>query len=193
MCHNFILLIAPNGPPTNFIVTADTSTQLTLSWKPPVVEERNGIIIRYYYNCSSDNITTAIESTTGLTAVVRGLKPFTNYTCSVRPATVAGNGTMTASNTMTTAEDGEYSLLVVIVTHYSSLISLAPSLVKNLASVGQSASVFYIFWNEPETPNGIISHYIVSILNYSDDSMIIEENASVNYSTINSGLLGKYM
>ncbi len=96
-----------------------------MSWNLPAVEQRNGIIIRYYYSCSSDDLTTAIESTTGLTAVVGGLQPFTDYTCSVRPATVAGNGTVTASNTAVTAEDGEHSLLVAIVTHYASLVSFS--------------------------------------------------------------------
>ena len=68
---------------------------------------------------------------------------------------------------------------------------LAPSVVGNLTSVGQNDSAFYIFWNEPEFPNGRITNYTVVILNYSDNSTIIKRIAPMNYITINSDLLGK--
>lgn len=43
----FCYLAVPTGPPTNIRSTSATDTSLTLAWDPPLVEERNGIIVAY--------------------------------------------------------------------------------------------------------------------------------------------------
>ena len=79
-----------------------------LSWMPPDIEERNGIIIRYYYNCTHDNyVTMSSGNTSANDAVINNLLVFTMYTCRVRAATEPGIGNAAVMSTRT-GEDGMY-------------------------------------------------------------------------------------
>ena len=97
--------IVPSGPPLNFTISV-TSHTLTLSWSPPFSSQRNGRITDYNITCSSGGsiINSTRTSSTSLTIIV--LQPFTNYTCSVRAATIRGDGPP-ATVSGTSDEDGE--------------------------------------------------------------------------------------
>ena len=97
---------APSGPPTNFNATVIDSRSILLSWDPPVADQRNGILRHYFVSLVSDagietrNITASQRSLT-----VTGLRPYTEYSCTVRAGTVR-TGPPTAALLRTTFEDG---------------------------------------------------------------------------------------
>ena len=43
----FILILAPEGPPLNVSITAESSSSLSVTWKPPEEDKRNGKIVNY--------------------------------------------------------------------------------------------------------------------------------------------------
>ena len=100
---------APSGPPQNLNIFTN-SRNITLFWSPPLFSQRNGIIIRYLIYCSINGVT--ISTSISETSVVISIDPFTNYTCSVSAATMAGDGPP-ATVSGTSDEDGEYII------HYS--------------------------------------------------------------------------
>ena len=81
------LCIGPKSEPVNLTITFINSSALLLSWSKPI--QPNGIIIKYTFNCSNNLIET--ETINENTTLV-GLKPYTNYTCSVRAHTAVGSG-----------------------------------------------------------------------------------------------------
>ncbi len=109
-----LLFLVPTGPPTSFSVTADNTNPelLMLSWSLPDEDYRNGIIIRYYYNCVNNDNDISSGDTQETTATISNLLVFTEYTCTVRAATVIGIGDASAMNTTTTGEAGMYSCTV---------------------------------------------------------------------------------
>ena len=84
--------IVPNGLPQNSSVQSVTSRTLTLSWSPPLLSRRNGVIISYLITCSSGGSIINSTRTSSTSLTITGLQPFTNYTCSVRAATKLGDG-----------------------------------------------------------------------------------------------------
>jgi hypothetical protein len=97
---------APSGPPTNFNATVIDSRSILLSWEPPVADQRNGILRHYFISLVSDagtetrNITSSQQSLT-----ITGLRPYTEYSCTVRAGTIR-TGPPTAALLRTTFEDG---------------------------------------------------------------------------------------
>ena len=113
---NIYYYIAPSGPPTVFNVTSNSSNpqQLVLEWEPPSLEDRNGIIIRYNYNCTDDDDSTNVQSgytMNTLTASVDGFRVFANHTCYVTALTNEGEGPAAVYNDARTAEDGKHICL----------------------------------------------------------------------------------
>ena len=86
----FIMLVytaAPTGPPEN-LRTSSGARSLSLTWDPPLVVSRNGLIIGYTIECSGQAaIVTELTEFT-----ITGLTPFTEYTCSVFASNSAGDG-----------------------------------------------------------------------------------------------------
>ena len=81
-----------------------------LTWDPPPVHERNGIITTYTITqVVSGNSSTF--TTTDLMLVVDNLRPFTSYTFDVAASTVIGRGPSTAAATEMTPEAGKLLLL----------------------------------------------------------------------------------
>ena len=103
MCFNSS---APSGPPTNFSATVIDSRSIFLSWEPPVADQQNGILRHYFISLVSDagaetrNITSSQQSLT-----VTGLRPNTEYSCTVRAGTIR-IGPPTAALLRTTFENG---------------------------------------------------------------------------------------
>ena len=107
-------LTAPSGPPLNFDGISTNPTILTLSWNPPEVSMRNGIIEYYSYMCQS--VHAGPQTIMGLTVDVTGLTAFTEYTCSVRAATANGTGPADMI-TRRTAEDSKLSHCSFVFVH----------------------------------------------------------------------------
>ena len=107
--RSILLRLVPSGPPQN-IINSVTSRTLTLSWSPPLLPQRNGVIISYLITCSSGGSIINSTRTSSTSLTITGLQPFTNYTCSVRAATTVGDGPATPVHHIITLDDGEYKL-----------------------------------------------------------------------------------
>lgn len=95
----------PSGPPRNLIALPISSTSIVLTWDPPLLHERNGIITNYTIILMVDGISTVFTTNvTTLTAV--GLHPFTTYIFNVLAFTNIGTGPSSPMVTETTLEDG---------------------------------------------------------------------------------------
>ena len=103
LCSNNYTHTVPIGPPQNFN-TLVTSHTLTLSWSPPFPSQRNGVIISYLITCSSGGSIINSTRTSSTSLTITGLQPFTNYTCSVRAATIRGDGPATVRTIETKRE-----------------------------------------------------------------------------------------
>ena len=88
-------------------MSSATSRALNLSWSPPLPSQRNGVIISYLINCSLGGSIINSTRTSSTSLTITGLQPFTNYTCSVRAATIVGNGPAGSIYPLVTKEDGE--------------------------------------------------------------------------------------
>ena len=45
--RTFLSLLVPTGPPTSVNVAVLSDTSLVITWQPPELTERNGIIVQY--------------------------------------------------------------------------------------------------------------------------------------------------
>ena len=111
-CVIIVTISAPSGPIQNFSFT-NTSHTITLFWSPPLLFQRNGIIISYSVNCSLNNNVTYTTTTSSTSLTITELEPFTNYTCSVSAATIVGNGPK-VDNHAVTNEDSKYTYYIYI-------------------------------------------------------------------------------
>ena len=88
LCAQLLLVVlGPESEPVNLRIISTTSSSLVLTWSEPI--QPNGVIVKYTVNCSSDIFE---NETIDNIAVLDGLKPFTNYTCSVSAHTKIGVG-----------------------------------------------------------------------------------------------------
>ena len=154
-----LLRLVPSGLPRN-ITNSVSSHTLTLSWFPPLLSQCNGVIISYLITCTSGGIiinSTRISSTS---LTITGLQPFTNYTCSVRAATIVGDGPASPVHHIITDEDGEFldhSAVTMISFMMCCTVPAGPPL-QFFAIVENSITIAFI-WSAPSTPNGIITEY----------------------------------
>ena len=85
------------------------SRSILLSWDAPPPDQWNGILRYYFVSLESDagtetrNISSSLRSVT-----VDGLRPFTQYSCTVQAGTV-DVGPPTAALLRSTLEDGRHS------------------------------------------------------------------------------------
>ena len=80
--------VAPGGPPESVGVQPLDSTSLVVSWEPPQLELRNGVIQRYTIRITeleTGAVTTLYTEET--TVNVTSLHPFYTYSCSVAAET----------------------------------------------------------------------------------------------------------
>ena len=84
---------------------AISSTSIILTWEPPLIHERNGIITTYTITqVVAGNVT--VFTTTALMLQVDDLRPFTSYTYDVAASTAIGRGPSTPATSEMTPEDG---------------------------------------------------------------------------------------
>ena len=115
-----VSLAAPSDSPQNVRGKSTESTSLEISWDPPPLEHRNGIITDYiikYKSKGGQNRYAPVDGTK-TSFVLRNLKKFTKYFVWVRANTKVGRGPFTDKYIFSTAEDGtlneKLSMLVSI-------------------------------------------------------------------------------
>ena len=70
-----------------------SSTSISLSWKEPVQDQQNGIIIGYIIKFQAlDDFSTFNRTSTSTSLTVNMLKPYRSYVCTIAAQTVAGTG-----------------------------------------------------------------------------------------------------
>ena len=95
-------MLVPSGHPQKFLI-AKSSRTLNLSWSPPLFSQCNGIITSYNISCYREDFQYS-QRTTKTSGIFTNLRPFTNYTCSVRAATVKGEGPAAVESVVTNEE-----------------------------------------------------------------------------------------
>ena len=78
--------------------------QAMFSWSPPLVTERNGVIITYTLSCSPSPSTLPLSISQAVPVTVTGFTPDTRYICSVMAHNGLGAGPA-AQETFTTQPD----------------------------------------------------------------------------------------
>lgn len=106
-CFNSQTSAAPSGSPTDFSATVLGSSSLSFSWRPPPLEQHNGILRTYIISLTSstENKTLTVSSNR-LSVNATGLRAYTTYVCNVLAVTI-GMGPPTQNIEITTAEDGK--------------------------------------------------------------------------------------
>ena len=101
-------IAVPSGPPTNFLVRADTTRSLVLSWDPPQQQHQNGIVRQYIVTITLNNSAQITNFTTTANSyrVMAPIKPFRTYLCSVVAETI-GTGPATEDAAVQTPEDSK--------------------------------------------------------------------------------------
>ena len=95
-------MLVPSGHPQKFFISK-TSRTISLSWSPPLFSQRHGIITSYNVSCYREDFRYNGNVTENSTSVTK-LIPFTNYTCSVRAATIKGEGPPAVESVITNEE-----------------------------------------------------------------------------------------
>ena len=102
----------PGGPPENFTVDVVSSTQIQLTWQPPLSEIQNGRVRLFTVSVFEVQTNTTYsyirrsQPSDDLTLQLESLHPFNEYVCSVAAITI-GPGPYTSPLSVRTFEDGE--------------------------------------------------------------------------------------
>ncbi|VDD84345.1 unnamed protein product [Mesocestoides corti] len=150
------------SPPTDITIKAISSSSIMVSWSPPA--HTNGPLEPYRAHCTKvgenwprsattkDNATTSVE--------VRGLRPNTNYECYVeagtKPLITQWGDSLTSTSTRSTP----------VKTWPGTLQGLV---VKDVVAV--DANSLDVFWYEPQTVEGILGGFTISVGLYIPDSV----------------------
>jgi netrin-G3 ligand len=108
--------LAPSGGPTTVFIKRLGPTVLEITWSPPEVEKRNGIIVSYRLcakevSDSSPCHNNVVVGGTERRLPIAGLKPYTWYAVSVEAGTTGGYGPQTEFHHRT-GEWGKYIVLL---------------------------------------------------------------------------------
>ncbi|XP_053408969.1 cell adhesion molecule DSCAM-like isoform X3 [Mercenaria mercenaria] len=107
----------PNGPPVDVEVTALGSQKLKVSWKPPALDHRNGVILGYYIGYQETNVASQRQVISKdidpdkdgpedeVSVVISNLKKFTEYLVHVKSYNKEGPGPASTDIKVMTLED----------------------------------------------------------------------------------------
>jgi len=114
-CISSCTCIDPDSPPINIEVPTTQSRTATITWQPPVSEDRNGIITYYLlvvYNLEFDvnNITVNVSGSV-LSYTVSELEEFSRHGCRIAAGTIVGPGPYSSATEFVTMQDGKHSIL----------------------------------------------------------------------------------
>ena len=107
-------MLSSLAQPTEFRGVSNISKSITFTWKPPLNTSGMIIATNYSFQCSipgsgvTHNLTLDSSQTT---ITLSGLMPYTNYSCRITAHTSGGEG-LAATTSVTTLQDGEYSILL---------------------------------------------------------------------------------
>ena len=100
----------PSGSPENFSGTALSSDTIVLTWDPPLMQNRNGIIRDYIINVTAlDTEENSQYITSDRNLTLGSLLPFNSYAFIIAARTAVGAGPFSTVVTIRTFEDGEIS------------------------------------------------------------------------------------
>ena len=108
------LCVVPSAPPQDLTANPISSRELSLTWRPPPLEERHGLI-RYYsiivleVTTRNKTIYTTPDSTPHL--IIRALHPYYVYYIGVKAATMIGLSHFTQEVRVQMPEEGMYIVL----------------------------------------------------------------------------------
>ena len=102
--------LEPSAPPANVKGNNSSSTSILVQWDEVPENDKNGIIKGY--NVTYKDWRTGVKETETVNAPTRhvdltGLNKFTKYNISVLAFTVKGDGRLSSTITVTTAEDSK--------------------------------------------------------------------------------------
>ena len=126
----------PTAPPIMQSIQAVSSTSINVTWAPPPVDKRNGVILSYtlYFQRAAvlGTIANAVSP-----FLLTGLARFANYSISVSARTSVGEGPRSNATVVRTLED----------------LPGAPAI--NFTT-GVNSTAITVSWRPPVTPNGVI-------------------------------------
>ena len=97
----------PSGSPENFMGEAQSSDRIVLTWDPPLLQNRNGIITDYIINVTAlDTGEISQYITPNRSLMLNTLTPFSTYAFIIAARTSVGAGPFSTDITIQTLEDG---------------------------------------------------------------------------------------
>ena len=99
----------PSAPPLNVGTVAVNSTSIEVTWAPPAVADRNGVITAYLVQLvevPTGELLNFTQTMDRLEIVITALHPHYDYECSVAASTSVGDGPYSQPITETTLQDG---------------------------------------------------------------------------------------
>ncbi|XP_063830982.1 cell adhesion molecule Dscam2 [Ostrinia nubilalis] len=135
----------PSLPPGSLQCTAVSSQSVRVSWEPPPMRGRNGVLqgYRVTYAPVTDwygNEDAVTKQISGLHTTLSGLRRYTNYSVTVCAFTAAGDGVRAAPVYCHTEED-------------------VPSAPADIKAVVSSRNKILVSWLPPAAPNGVLVGY----------------------------------
>ena len=141
---------------------------MTLSWIEPVRTGQNGQVVGYNILCSSYHAgiqfsvrpdTDELIDNQDLRYTLTNILPYTHYKCNLTFINTVGQGPPTKCF-FTTAQDSKNNIVYVFFIFF-----IAPTAPQNFTSTSTKTNVTFS-WRIPTSPNGLITHYILSIVTH---------------------------
>ena len=109
------LCTVPSGPPQSPSVSSVNSRSIGITWQPPPLPDRNGVITGYVINITSLDTGTRTQLTSTTTALtIPNLAPYTSYVCIIAARTAVGLGPFSTVVTVRTLEAGRTLIFHII-------------------------------------------------------------------------------
>ncbi len=123
------LILVPSQAPSDFTVTASTSTSITASWQLPPENSRHGIITGFklfYQKKGSAGPPTTLNINNGASRSenVTNLDKYTEYEFQMLAFTSVGDGPKSSAVVERTKEDGKMSQIIILISDSTILIYL---------------------------------------------------------------------
>ncbi|XP_067855570.1 phosphatidylinositol phosphatase PTPRQ isoform X2 [Heptranchias perlo] len=152
---------APSSPPFNVTYKCISSTEVAVSWNPPL--NANGIIL--FYTVNFWNVSHSIQTISNKTSIrLSNLRKFSQYWVTVAANTVFGNGNETSD-----------------VLNMMTLEDVPDSAPENITYILLSPLDVEISFLPPSTPNGIIQFYTLylTVQNGSEEHIANSTNLTI--------------
>ena len=195
--YNVGLFIVP-GPPLEFIGSSNSSTTITLTWKPPLLIR---VIANYTLQCFTEGEKVLNISLNGslTTTTLSGLLPNTNYSCNITAYSSVGGRGSPATTTVTTLLGGKQSqdTISTFSQFYTKIISPTHEIIittlfylgqpAEFMGVSNSSTMITFTWKPPLHIDGIVTNYTFQCSTPGDG---VTHNLIFNSSQITTTLSG---